>query len=775
MMQQESKIGFNVLLALVFLLPIFFLPTQVLPLGLAKISILALGSLICFAVIAYRMIRDRSIVVADTKLIWAVLALPVVYVISSVFSANPILSIFGYALESTTAGSVLILSLLLLASAHVFRDRSSLIKILTFFFISLAVLAAFAILKIVTGDSLLTLNTFYGKMGTPIGAWTDLAIALGLLSVMTIFVTEMLPLAKRIKLFTKILFVVSVVLLAITNFFTAWTLVLGSSIVLLIYFGTVEKVEGVAYKKREGVRMAAVFLLLSVLFIINPSVNGKDLTTKISEVTGVVNSDVRPNLKSTIIVAKQTLAKNPILGSGPNSFDKEWLLNKPVETNATPFWNVAFPYGFGFLPTAVATTGILGTLAWITFFVFYLMLGIKAMSKSHENRSDKFIVISTFFISLFLWIGTFSYAPSQTIIALAFIFTGLFVGASETTNVIDGKEYSLKHNRVKMFIGALVMIAVIIGIAVFAFITAKKVLAATHFQRALVYSNEGKSIDEIESELGKAVTSSPADPYWGAVSQVELRRANNALSNNTASDEENQQTFQNALAASIAAIKNAINLNPTYQNWVALGNIYSSLVPKPFEFEGAYEGAKMAYESAKSLHPLSPEASLLMARLEADSGNTKKAREFVAEAISKKSDYAEAYFFLAQLEVNENNLDRAIESAETGTLLLPNNPGVLFQLGVMKYSNNDYKGASESLARALQLVPDYANAQYYLGLSLDKLGKKSEAIVQFENLVKTNPDNSQITDVLKNLKAGRPALSQAADKEEKDSAPIKGQ
>ena len=774
-MQQDSKISFNVLLALVFLLPIFFLPTQVIPLGLAKISILVIASIVCFAVLAYKMFKERSVAVVDTKLILVVLALPLIYIVSSLTSASPMFSMFGYALESTTAGSILALSLLLLASAQIFRDRSSLIKVLTFFFVSLVILAIFTVIKIVTGDSFLTLNTFYGKMGTPIGAWTDLAVTMGLLSVMTIFVTEMLPLAKRIKFFTKILFLLSVVLLVIINFFTAWMLVLCSALVLMIYFGTVEKVEGIAYRKREGVRMAAILLVLSAVLILNPSVNGKDLTTKISEVTGVVNSDVRPNLKSTMIVAKTTLAKNPVLGSGPNTFDKEWLLSKPAETNATPFWNIAFPYGFGFIPTAVATTGILGTLAWAAFFVFYLMLGIKALSKSQENRSDKFIVISTFFVSLFLWVGAFSYAPSQTVIALAFIFTGLFIGALETTNVLNRKEYSFSQSRVKMFIALLLLIVAIAGVAVFGFLSGKKVLAATYFQKALVYSNEGKTMDQIESELGKAISISPADPYWSAVSQVELRRANEALTNTTATNEENQQTFQNALAASIAALQNAINLNPTYQNWVALGNIYSSLVPKAFGVEGAYESAKVAYQSALSKHPLSPEISLLMARLEVDNKNTKAAREFIAEAISKKSDYAEAYFFLAQLEIDQNNLDRAIESAETGTLLLPNNPGVLFQLGVMKYSNSDYKGAAEALVRALQLVPDYANAQYYLGLSLDKLGKKSEAVVQFENLAKTNPDNAQVTDVLRNLKAGRAALTPAAEKEEKESAPIKGQ
>lgn len=774
-MYQENKIGFPLTLALIFLLPILFLPTQLVPLGLAKVILLTVVSVVGLALIFVKVLKDKSVSIPNTKVLWATIFLPLVYLVSAMFSASPTLSIFGYALEIGTAGSIILFSAVFFIVAYMFRDSARLVRAITAIFASLSIVAVFVLIKIFSGGSLFVFDTFFGNMGNPVGAWTDLAMSIGLLSILTIFAVEMLPLSKNIQRLTKALFVLSVILLAVINFSTTWTLVLGAGVVLLTYFATIEKSEAVAFKKRAGVRMTFVLILVSLIFVFNPTIGSRDVATRVMEATGVVNSDVRPNLKSTIDVTKAVLSDNIILGSGPNTFDKSWLMYKPADTNGTPFWNIAFPFGFGFLPTSVASVGLLGTAVWLAFFVLYMTLGIKALIRSQENRSDRFILTSTLLTSLFLWVASFLYTPSLVILTLAFISSGLFVGASVATGVITSREIVLNQSRIRSFASYITLIVLVVGVGAFGFISAKKILAGTHFQRALVYANAGdKTLDEIEAELGKAILTSQSDPYWGAVSQIELNRANGALNNTSASDEENQQTFQNALSASISAIQSAIALNPTYQNWVALGNIYASLVPAPFSVDGAYESAKTAFESARALHPISPEIPLLLARLEFDNGDVDAARDYVAEALSKKSDYAEAYFFLSQIEVSEDNLRQAIESAETGTLLLPNNPGVHFQLGLLKYSDRDFEGALTAFSRAVALVPDYANAKYYLGLTLDRLDRSDEAIKHFEDLQKTNQGNTDIESVLRNLRAGRSATA-GEPVEDSETLPISGQ
>jgi tetratricopeptide (TPR) repeat protein len=684
--------------------------------------------------------------------------------------------LFGYALEPGTAGFIVFLAILFFASAYMLRDRAKLIRALAALFISLSVVAVFVLIKILSHGSWLTFNTFFGNTGNPVGAWTDLTTVFGLLSLLSVFAMEMLPISGRARLFTKVLYVISIILLVILNFSTAWLLVLGSSIVLLIYFATVEKREEVGLKKRSGVQMATLLMVISLLFVFNPKIGGKSLSNIVSDKSGVVSSDVRPNLSSTIVVGRSVIAKSPVLGSGPNTFDRDWLLYKSKETNATPFWNVAFPFGFGFLPTALASVGLLGLIVWALFFVFFLILGAKALSKNSENRSDKFLLTSTFLMSLYLWIATFIYSPSLVIIALAFVSTGLFVAAAEATGVIASKEIFFNRSKLTLFGSYLIALVLIVGMGVLSFVSIKKIIAATHFQKALVYSNtSGKTLDEIESELGKAITVSPSDPFWSAVSQVELSRANAVLNNPTSNTQTDQQTFQNAVSASIGAMQNAISLNPTYNNWIALGNIYASLVAEPLSVNGAYESAQNSYKMAEALHPLSPEVSLLMAKLEYFHKNAEGARKFVSESLTKKPDYADAYFFLSELEVSQNNLRQAIDSAQTGALLSPTNPGVFFQLGLLKYMNKDYSGALEAFNKALALVPNYANAQYYLGLTLDKLGKKADALKQFELLQKTNPNNPAVADAIQNLEAGRPAASDSSSASTKKSLPISGQ
>ena len=62
----------------------------------------------------------------------------------------------------------------------------------------------------------------------------------------------------------------------------------------------------------------------------------------------------------------------------------------------------------------------------------------------------------------------------------------------------------------------------------------------------------------------------------------------------------------------------------------------------------------------------------------------------------------------------------------------------------------------------MAIESDYANAKYFLGLSLARLGKTTDAIAQFENLSSINPDNKEITDILSSLEQGKPIFADTA-------------
>ena len=62
--------------------------------------------------------------------------------------------------------------------------------------------------------------------------------------------------------------------------------------------------------------------------------------------------------------------------------------------------------------------------------------------------------------------------------------------------------------------------------------------------------------------------------------------------------------------------------------------------------------------------------------------------------------------------------------------------------------------AAKDLEKALSIVPNYANVQYFLGLSYSKLGRVNDAIKLFEDLKRTNPENQEVSLILENLRSG---------------------
>jgi tetratricopeptide (TPR) repeat protein len=774
-MNESYKLSFNTLLAVIFLLPLFFLSANILPLTVAKSALLAFGAIVVFIAFLYETLEQGKLSLPLSHLLWGAFLIPLVYLASSLMSGSVSASLFGYNLEVGTFGSMLFVSVLFGISALAFRDVSRVMKAYGAILASISIVLIFGLIKLFSGGSILTLGAFAGVMGNPVGSWTDYAIIFGLTSIISLFALEMLSLRKGLRIFLYALLVLSVFMLAVINFTGAWQLVFGASLVSLVYFLTIEKkIQGKNGSnenshKAKRAKFAAPVLVLAVsfLFMLNPVVSATKGTigNTISSAFGVSNTDVRPSLSSTLAVSKGTLKSDPIFGSGPNTFDREWLLYKPAGINTTSFWNTAFPYGIGFLPTQISSVGILGSIVYIAFLVLFIMLGFRAFSKNSEHKIERFVAVSSFMAALFLWASMFIYVPSTVILALAFILTGIFVGSAGATGIIGSKDIVFSKYLSLNFITVLVLIVLGIGATALGFVTFQKILSVRHFERAIVLANtEGSSVDQIEAELGNASNLSPQDIYFSALSQLEFARAQAALSSATGTPEENKQIFETALSRSIGGAQMATSLNPSsYQNWIALGSLYASLVPKPFAVAGAYDSAKSAYEKALNKNPLSPEAPLLLAKLELDNGNTEAARTHIQEALDKKTDYADAYFLLTQLEANENNLGEAIKSAETAALLSPTNAGVFFQVGLLKYMNKDYAGSAEALVKALSILPDYANAKYYLGLSYEALDRHDEAVAIFESLALSNPENEGVRLVLSNLHEGKdPFAGEAA-------------
>jgi tetratricopeptide (TPR) repeat protein len=75
------------------------------------------------------------------------------------------------------------------------------------------------------------------------------------------------------------------------------------------------------------------------------------------------------------------------------------------------------------------------------------------------------------------------------------------------------------------------------------------------------------------------------------------------------------------------------------------------------------------------------------------------------------------------------------------------------RLGTAQAQTGDARGALEQFQRAVQLAPDFAGAHYSLGVMLQGLGRRGEAITHLSAALKHDPTYTEARDALAELKA----------------------
>ena len=116
---------------------------------------------------------------------------------------------------------------------------------------------------------------------------------------------------------------------------------------------------------------------------------------------------------------------------------------------------------------------------------------------------------------------------------------------------------------------------------------------------------------------------------------------------------------------------------------------------------------------------------------------------------------------VVQINVLDKDIPNAITAATAAVRSAPGVPSIWFQLGLLYYTNNEMQNASAALEQAIKLESNYANAKYFLGLAYANLNRTQDAISQFQDLAKTNPENQEVVLILNNLAQGRQPFENA--------------
>ncbi len=757
------------LLALIFLLPVFFMPAVSFPFQFSKAIFLSIGVLVVFCIWVIARLRDGRFVIPSSPILMSLFVVVALSALSGLLSGTVGSSILGQGFEVGTTFNILIVALMAFLVPIVFSAKEQIFGGYLAFIASFLIIALFHVLRLLFGADFLALGLFTDMVSNTIGKWNDLGVFFGVSALLSVITIELLTLSRMFKAIIYLSLVVSLFLLAIVNFAVVWFVLGLFSLVFIVYllsFNTPQSqaVEGDAAVSGNPSRLRRIplpslmVLIISVIFILAGNTIGTGIANKLQ----ISQIEARPSWAATFDVARQTLQKDPLLGAGPNQFASEWLKYKPDGINETIFWDVDFDYGVGLIPTFLATTGVLGALAWVAFFLIFLFYGFKAILSKVSDTFSQYLITSSFLVSLFLWIFSIFYIPSLTIFAITFLFTGLFIASLMIERLAPAKTILFGSNPRAGFVSVLLLILMLIGGVTLGYFLVQKYAAAVLFQRGVIAYNTDGNVDKAEGNIVRAATMSPTDIYYRFLTELSLIRMNTLLNQNPTgvSAESVRAEFQTLLGNALGNARQAVALNPSnYQNLMSLGRVYEAVTP--LNIEGSYEGAKESYDKALALNPKSPAIHLTLARLEVAHKDNPKARENIALALKEKSNYTEAIFLLSQIEIQEGNIKAAIKSVEAASVIAPDDASVFFQLGFLRFNDKDYTGAASALERAVTLNPTYANAKYFLGLSYEKLRLLPQAIKQFTDLAASNPDNEEVKLILANLTAGKEPFESA--------------
>ena len=110
------------------------------------------------------------------------------------------------------------------------------------------------------------------------------------------------------------------------------------------------------------------------------------------------------------------------------------------------------------------------------------------------------------------------------------------------------------------------------------------------------------------------------------------------------------------------------------------------------------------------------------------------------------------------MALRQGKQDAALAELNDLQQLNPNDASLYYERGILYYQAQKFDDAAIAFQSAVKLNHDFSNARYFWGLIADRQGNKTEALSQFEAILKVDPGAKEVQTILDNLRAGRGAL-----------------
>ena len=746
------------LYAFAFLLPVFFIPGGYTTIAQGKLLLVA--SVVGILVVCW---FTRSLVANQARIprhatFFAVLMLPLAYIVSSFvagWSTSSLVS--GLAEQDTIVTVSLWFSCIFLSTLTLSRQTDTLVAFIRSLVLGFAALLVFQTARLFFADLLLFGGTFPNNTVTLVGSWHDFGIVL---SLAVLLCGALLRTRFAGTGVWRILFAAtalgSFVFLVVVSVQDVWFVLAALSALFGAYVWYVVGKEEEA-TSRDRMLRAGIWFVVAVIACtlgwFTSSIHDR-LPPKLQ----VVSIEVRPSWEGTLQVSEDSLrgSRSLLFGSGPNSFARNWALHKPTTVNSTLFWNFDFSSGVGIVPTSFITIGVFGILAWILIVLGFLFSAVRALVATRHFGATQTTVFSFVCVILLLIIFHIIYIPSLSVSTLLFLLLGAFIALPLSDASRPSFTLSFGLGSIGRFVSFLFVGIVACVIVAVAATGVRAVVSDVYLNKSIRSYAETQDAAVARAYIERSLSMWPFNDraHRAAVELGILKLAQ--LSQQTA-DGSAQEQLQSTLTSTIEHGLAAVSIDGAdYQNWLTLAQLYQELAG--VGVQGAYEEAQNAYNSARTENPTSPLPLLRLAQLEIARGNRAAAIQHLDDALALKPNYAIGYFLRSQLYAEEGRFEEATDSATAVVQIVPGDPLGWYNLGSILYLQSNWTDAATVFSQAVTLREDYSNAIFLLGLSLYNMGDTDRALLAFERVRELNPQDSTVSVIIENIRAGREPL-----------------
>ncbi|MFH1233544.1 MAG: hypothetical protein V1649_02745 [Patescibacteria group bacterium] len=775
-----------ILTLIFFLCPLFFTGLVAQTAGFEKMILFYFLVLLGVVVWVTKGVVSGELKLKQTPLDLPILVLLASFIISTILSVNPKISLlgsYGNAPKSLVAVIIFILFYYLLVN----NINTKRIKLMFWSMIASASLIAVYSLLQILGIFILpfafTKFINFNPLGSVGGLTAFLTIALPLFIVGAAQLKEIHPYLRNkvvsgmIKTMLVVLSFFVLITLALLNGFTFWPAAIVSVVIVLMFF--LSKIIKII---NSNIIIPIVVFAMLVIFLVLGNFNIINLN---------LPTEVGLSRSVSWQIAKDSIAKKPIFGSGPSTFDYSFSHYKNIGFNKSPLWNVHFDSSAGALFELMANVGSLGTLSFIVLILIALSISfISLIKNSAKDLQSVLLALFASFVTIIILALMFDLNSSLILIAIIISILTVVVSIAiypEKFQVISlsfraSPKYALALAAIFLTASAGVVISFTMGIKIYlADIYARQYVKATDLDKKINY-------------LTKAVQLAPyRDIYYINLSNSYMAKANQEANNG-----KNLKIIENALNSAIENGKKAVEIAPnSVADNEALALIYenASLYTK-----GALEWAETLYKKTVELDPNSPTPYLRMAlinmtRANAETGKNEQANYIneaikkYDEAIAKKSDFDAAHYGKGVAFEKLGKLDEAIDQLKEAVVVAKkDNIDYRFELGRMLFNrgvtkpkldqnasqdiakgenkkgnlsvapdqaaggaisaNDDLKTAEQIFLSIIQVYPNHSNTLYSLALLYQKIGDIANAKTLVARLLGILTDQASI-DIVK--------------------------